>query len=785
MRLERVSVESFKGLGEFEAALSPGLNIVRGPNEAGKSSFLEALRAAFFESATTTSRSKVGRWVPWGTKAAPEVTVDFEAGGTRYRVVKTFAKSKGKATLVELGPDATLADGPRHVDTRLGEILRMGDAAFLYSSWVEQGGMELALKKAGDREDLRARLREAGAASAAIVDVDKAVAGRRRALSLPGALRDLREGLAEVSHKAERVAEAVERWRKREERAASAGERLDEIARRLADIAPRLEEDAKHRRAAEELGRARRDLAAAKSALDAAEEAARKTGELRDRLSKAESALADSRARGEAAKEALAAARRAARRTELDGILAKVATLASEIGRLTAEAATPALDRAELASIEEAAARATELKAKLDAAELRVEVEALGDIEIVSGEGDGRLARSERRELRGDSEVSFDIPGVVRVTARGPVQDLSALRDEYAAVVKGIDEALARSGASDLSGARDVAARAAEARRSLARVERERDELLGDHALAALEDERAALAEETDGAAPGDESALQAELTSAREDYAAADAKAKDARAQLEFWEKKRADADALRKDLEDASLRHLAANTAADALARYELPAAEQLALSSERDALERERDELEALVKIHSEETPPFTPDDLASAEEEKGEVARRLRVLEREERALALVKDAARRAREELAVSDEEVIRGCIERVLPRLTAGRYAGADLNEGFEVETVSGTAHDCAGVGGLSVGAREQVALAMRLAMVEALSGDEPQLIVLDEALLGFDPDRMRAACGVLAEYAERHQVIIMTARPETLDFPKGTKVNEVALGG
>ena len=316
-------------------------------------------------------------------------------------------------------------------------------------------------------------------------------------------------------------------------------------------------------------------------------------------------------------------------------------------------------------------------------------------------------------------------------------------------------------------------------------MERERDELLGGRALAALEDERAALAEETEGTAPSDESALQAELTSAREDYSAADAKAKDARAQLEFWEKKRADADALRKDLEDASLAHLAAKTAAETLARFELPAAEQLALAAERDALERERDELEALVKFQTEESPPFTADDLASAEEEKGEVARRLKVLEREERALKLVKDAARRAREELAVSDEEIIRGCIERVLPRLTAERYGSADLNENFEVETVSGPAHVDAGVGGLSVGAREQVALAMRLAMVEALSGDEPQLIVLDEALLGFDPDRMRAACGVLAEYAQRHQIIIMTARPDTLDFPGGTKVNEVDLGG
>ncbi|MHC5054348.1 MAG: AAA family ATPase [Planctomycetota bacterium] len=785
MRLDRVTLRSFKGLGEFAAGLAPGLNVVRGPNEAGKSSFLEALRAAFFESATTTSKAKVGRWVPWGTKAVPEVSVEFEAGGARYRVAKTFAKSKGKATLVDLASDATLADGPKHVDTRLGEILRMGDAAFLCSSWVEQGCIEDALDDAGSREDLRARLREAGAGAASAVDVDKAVDRRRRALSLPGALRELRGKLDEAARHAERVAEAVGRWRKREERAEDAGERTEEIAKRLAEIGPRLEEDAKHREAASELERAKRDLAAAKSALDSAEEAAGKIEELAGRLAEAEPALAGARTRGEAAKAGLEAARTAARKAELDEVLAKTSALASEAERLRAVADSPALERAELDALEKAAARVTELGAKLDAAELRVEVEALGNIEIVAPEGEGGLARGERREIRGDSELCFEIPGVARVTARGPVQDLSALREELAREQGRIEEALPRSGAADLAGARDVAAKATEARRDLARVDRERNELLAGRALAALEDERAALAENAPPDGPGDVAALQAELASARDEYVAADTRAKEARKQVDFWKTQQADVERLRKDLEEASLRHLAADTAAKKLSRYALAADEQLMLSRERTALERERGELKALVKVHREETPPFTADDLAAAEEEKGEAARRLGVLEREELALRLVKDAAKRAREELAVGDEEVIRGFIERVLPRLTAGRYGSADLNRKFEVETVSGTAHESAGVDALSVGAREQVALAMRLAMVEALSGDEPQLVVLDEALLGFDPERMKAACALLAEYAERHQIIIMTARPGTLEFPAGTQVNEIALDG
>ena len=71
-----------------------------------------------------------------------------------------------------------------------------------------------------------------------------------------------------------------------------------------------------------------------------------------------------------------------------------------------------------------------------------------------------------------------------------------------------------------------------------------------------------------------------------------------------------------------------------------------------------------------------------------------------------------------------------------------------------------------------------------MRLAMVEALAGGEPQVVVLDESLLGFDHGRMRAACELLAGYAERFQIIILTARPEALAFPPGTDVKEVRIG-
>ncbi|MGE3918891.1 MAG: AAA family ATPase, partial [Hyphomicrobiaceae bacterium] len=66
-----------------------GLNIVVEPNESGKSTLLEALRAAFFirHSAKT---ELVRSYVPNGDDVAPRVGVDFMVDGQSWSLEKQF-----------------------------------------------------------------------------------------------------------------------------------------------------------------------------------------------------------------------------------------------------------------------------------------------------------------------------------------------------------------------------------------------------------------------------------------------------------------------------------------------------------------------------------------------------------------------------------------------------------------------------------------------------------------------------------------------------------------------
>ena len=51
MKLTRVEIAQWRQFGEPFALddLQPGINLFTGPNEAGKSTLVEAIRAAFFE----------------------------------------------------------------------------------------------------------------------------------------------------------------------------------------------------------------------------------------------------------------------------------------------------------------------------------------------------------------------------------------------------------------------------------------------------------------------------------------------------------------------------------------------------------------------------------------------------------------------------------------------------------------------------------------------------------------------------------------------------------------
>ncbi|MCX5662094.1 MAG: AAA family ATPase [Planctomycetota bacterium] len=229
MILLRLAVEDWKGLrGRVELGpLSPGLNLIHGPNETGKSTLLDALCRGFFDRHGSTGEEMKKRQT-WGTNLGPRVEIDFEAGGGRYRLIKKFLTSpscelsrwrdgawekfdEGKSAderIVELAAGESTGKGmtkPEHWG--LGQVL-----------WAQQGqAAELAV---GDRQQLR--LREAlkltidGAQGEA---VERAVFERYDESYSPGGkLRGGQQNMAAVLRLAEESAAADATVKEIEER---------------------------------------------------------------------------------------------------------------------------------------------------------------------------------------------------------------------------------------------------------------------------------------------------------------------------------------------------------------------------------------------------------------------------------------------------------------------------------------------------------------------------------------------------------------------------------------
>ncbi len=274
MKLTRIRVDQFR---QFRRALEidgldAGLNLFTGPNEAGKSTLVAAIRAAFFERHRSAS---VDDLRPWGDPAAaPTVALDFELDGQPCRLVKTFLAKK-RCTL-QIGGETL--DG-EEAENRLAALLGFQHAGRGASKaehwgipgllWIEQGGAQALREAVGHAGDhLRGALEGAlgevaasgGDALLATVEAQRAellteAGGRPRGaykealeaeVALAGELGALDEAIARYRQRVDALAvlraehaadEAEQPWRAFRTHQQAAAERLAAVREREAMLA--------------------------------------------------------------------------------------------------------------------------------------------------------------------------------------------------------------------------------------------------------------------------------------------------------------------------------------------------------------------------------------------------------------------------------------------------------------------------------------------------------------------------------------------------------------------
>jgi DNA repair exonuclease SbcCD ATPase subunit len=184
VRISRIHLRDVRQYRDREIELAPGLTVVRGPNEAGKTTIQRAIEIALTRR-VTSANSDLDGLRSWRSRedARPEIRLDFvsedEDGIRKGRLFKSF---KGQRGTVELDLDGEKLTDPAAVDERLAELTGIPSEAF-FRSTASVRHHEMA-EVARDEAALRDRLQ------ASISGADRGTSRARK--KLDRALHELR-----------------------------------------------------------------------------------------------------------------------------------------------------------------------------------------------------------------------------------------------------------------------------------------------------------------------------------------------------------------------------------------------------------------------------------------------------------------------------------------------------------------------------------------------------------------------------------------------------------------
>nr|WKF61433.1 Chromosome partition protein Smc [Paraburkholderia busanensis] len=499
MKLESIAIQEFKQFAGRIVIddLQPGLNLFTGPNEAGKSTIAEAVRAVFLE---RYKASHLKDLLPWGKASGqPSVEVSFDLDGAACRLSKQFVTRQrcelkiGQSVFGEDEAEDKLAALLGFSRAARGP-LKAENAGVPGLLWVQQGDTQDVRDSTGHAAQyLRDALSQLSGGSESAGE-DALIAAVQRELRLlltartqksTGALAEAEQTLAKLIEERDELQQQrlqfeeniarlatqqetfddVERkrpWEAHEQKALAAQRRAEaaaELERGLKELKTAValseaqlalslqqERDAVEREAA--VARERQQLDAERAAVAAAQadydDAVAKSAQLEQAASAAGRALELANAAVTAADLRSQIGLHDTERKRLDDAIGAAAAANDAVLKATREAASVEIDEALLKRLAKLDSERTVLRARTDAAMTRIEYRLNGAITIddakVSGEGVLRVDEEKRVGLGELGELRV-IPGV---------SDLSAQRAELASLDAHYAQALQTLGVASL-----------------------------------------------------------------------------------------------------------------------------------------------------------------------------------------------------------------------------------------------------------------------------------------------------------------------------------------------
>lgn len=186
----------------------------------------------------------------------------------------------------------------------------------------------------------------------------------------------------------------------------------------------------------------------------------------------------------------------------------------------------------------------------------------------------------------------------------------------------------------------------------------------------------------------------------------------------------------------------------------------------------LTAERSRLDTLTgQIRSLDRSSDLQDQLAQKREQ-------LSSLQTEYDAITLAMDALTQANTTLQNRFSPALGARAAEIFSAITAGRYGKVLLSRDFSLSAEMAGDPVGRSIRLLSQGAADQLYLAVRLAICDMVLPAEKRVpLILDDALVSFDDDRLRAALDYLLAESEKRQILLFTCQKREMDYLSGRK--------
>jgi DNA repair exonuclease SbcCD ATPase subunit len=806
MIFRELTVEGYRRLGACKWAFGPGLNVVRGPNEAGKSTLQDALVTAMFGDVNTTAQAMRNRRA-WGREEMFRLAVKAEtAGGEAFELDKDFARKDGARVTFA---DGTVVEGRKKVAEQLEDLLGISsEAAYVSTACLRQG--DFAGIQAG--KELSALLQEAVTGGAEGVNpeailkelddrITKLEIGLKGQAKTPGPLQ---AKTAQVADLGQRLNEAKSRLAEREQ----AQETLDRCNREVERIAGELEKlqavrdrVVKRRDAETKLEAAGKEASALQGTLNAAKQFSEGIAQLEQRLaasSPIDPAVLDGIAQKE--QEAAIIEQQAARLAEeaeqaascsvepgQPGCEGKAGQLAEALTRAidlqakagdTRNQATLAGADADRAQRALGAAMASRRRATLGtfagvaimllgvvfgsvahqvvlyvlaavgAAVAIVSMFRMGQFRVIVAQADADAASIRRAEAeKAAREFGAQLEAVLSGAGAQSVNELNEAsqkaRDEEAANAQLLSDMAAKANAAQQQ--------QAEAQDKAAQLRAQVAEDLKAVGFASIADMRAAL-ERRQG--------IERELGEKRAGLEATLQGTTLAEVQA-LYSKAALSVDGIEETLKTPDM--LSAQMTPE---QYQDLVGRISRLQDEQERLQEARRDAQVTLRVATDDA-----EDVGVLEGQLVDAQADLERLTERRDVYTLTRDLLSEARQETMARASELVAPRASEHVMTMTFGRYRKIWLDEGTFEPHVSipeqGEDTKCE-IGQLSCATIEQIYLAIRLALTELLFGKEPLPILLDDPFVNFDSERREAALKLVKQLSGKHQILLFTCSEE-----------------